>query len=62
MILYSHRRQQKIIIKEKTACVILKDLKNRNLIFSFKYISKNRLVIPNIIILNKKSHLKKFFF
>lgn len=43
-------------------CVILKNLNNINFILLIRYISDNRLIISNIIILNKKSYLKKFFF
>lgn len=36
--------------------------KNKNLIFLFEYIDRNRLIILNINILNKKNYLKKYFF
>lgn len=40
----------------------MQDPKNRDFITLLKYISDDRLVISNMIILNRKNHLKKFFF
>lgn len=48
-------------IKEKKTYIILENPKNKDFILSIKYVSSDRLVIPNIIILNKKNPLKKFF-
>lgn len=55
------KRQQKVITKVKTTYVVLKNPENRNSISLLKCVSRNRLVIPNIIILNRKNHLKQFF-
>ena len=54
-------RQQKVITKEDKARVVLEDPENRDFISSIECVSGDGSVIPNMIILSRKSHLEKFF-
>lgn len=56
-----YEKLQTVVIKEEKACIVLENLENKDFILLIKCVSDDRLVILNMVILNGKSHLEKFF-